>query len=138
RMTRAKVALKTALGEEYSARFVHEARVLASLNHPAVVRYVAHGALPSGELYLAMEWLEGEDLLGRLNRALISPREAAVLAARVAEGLAAAHAIGIVHRDVKPENIFLPEGDVALAKIIDFGIARLSSAPQAALLTGVM
>src|SRR5689334_12465996 len=96
RMTGTNVALKTLDGGHFNARFAREARVLASLIHPAVVRYVAHGALPSGELYLAMEWLEGEDLSGRLRRSRLTPAEGVLLTARIAEGLAAAHAIGLV------------------------------------------
>src|SRR5262245_37777854 len=95
RMTGAQVALKTRGGGEFSARFVREARVLAGLSHPAVVRYVAHGALPPDELFLAMEWLEGEDLARRLQRGKFSLGEALVLAWRVAGALEAAHALGI-------------------------------------------
>src|SRR5688572_25289977 len=65
------VALKVlhGTGEEHADRFVREARALAELRHPGIVKYVAHGRTPQGELYLAMEWLDGEDLSKRLARA---------------------------------------------------------------------
>src|SRR5215467_2483049 len=64
------VALKVlhVAGEEQKRRFAREAQALAELSHPAIVRYVAHGTTPAGEPYLAMEWLEGEDLHARLAR----------------------------------------------------------------------
>src|SRR5262249_55180462 len=94
-----------------SRRFADEAAALAALGHPAVVRYVAHGTTPSGEPFLAMEWLEGEDLGERLRRGPLSVRETIALGARVAEALAVAHGRGIVHRDIKPSNLFLCAGD---------------------------
>ncbi len=111
-------------GASDADRFVREARLLAELGHPAIVRHVAHGRTPAGELYLAMEWLEGEDLGARLRRGGLSVEDAVRLAIRVAEALAAAHARAIVHRDLKPANVFLPGGELAEAKLLDFGVAR--------------
>jgi tetratricopeptide (TPR) repeat protein len=108
-------------------RFEREVRVLAGLDHPAIVRYITHGTSPEGQLFLAMEWLEGEDLMSRLERAPLSQAESLVIAHRIAGALAAAHARGVVHRDVKPGNIFLPAGDPARATLLDFGIARVSN-----------
>jgi tetratricopeptide (TPR) repeat protein len=123
------VAIKVLLGERVNgeARFEQEARALAELSHPAVVRYVAHGVSAEGEAFLAMEWLEGEDLSIRLGRGPLTVRESVTLAFALAGALAAAHARGIVHRDLKPSNILLVGGDVALATLIDFGIARRSA-----------
>src|SRR5690242_19907341 len=70
-----------------SERFGREIEVLAKLSHPGIVRYVAHGELPSGELFLAMEWLDGEDLKSRLARAPLTAGESVQLATRVAEAL---------------------------------------------------
>ncbi|WP_437337884.1 protein kinase domain-containing protein [Sorangium sp. So ce394] len=118
-----KVMLARHAGER--ARFEREARVLSELSHPAIVQFVAHGETPDGEPYLAMEWLEGEDLRARLARGMLGVDESVALAARVAAALGTAHARGVVHRDLKPSNLFLPAGDVTLVKVLDFGIAHL-------------
>jgi serine/threonine protein kinase len=88
-------------------RFAAEAEVLASLDHPAIVRHVAHGISPRGEPFLVMEWLEGEDLARCLDHRVLTVDEVIVLGRRIASGLAAAHALGVVHRDIKPSNLFL-------------------------------
>jgi serine/threonine protein kinase len=108
-----------------AVRFAREAAVLASLQHPGVVGYVAHGEMPAGEPYLVMEWLEGEDLAGHLLRRGLTVRETLALGARVGDALGVLHARGIVHRDVKPGNILLVDGDVAQAKVLDLGLARV-------------
>jgi hypothetical protein len=121
-----RVAVKVlrGLAGAEAARFAREARLLAQIRHPGVVRYVDHGTTDEGDAYLVMEWLEGEDLRERLRRAGISIEETVLLGRRVAEALAAVHALGIVHRDIKPANIFLPAGVPADAKIVDFGLVR--------------
>ncbi len=131
RTTGGPVALKILDGDRASvSRFVRETRVLSELHHPAIVAYVAHGAFADSTPWLAMEWLEGEDLSERLARAPLSTAEAIALTARVAEALAAAHARGVVHRDVKPSNLFLPGGAIDRVKVLDFGIARVSFGDQ--------
>jgi hypothetical protein len=115
---------------QHLARFEREIEVLAELSHPGIVRHVAHGALPAGGQFLAMEWLDGEDLDTRLARAPLTTREAIQLTTRVAEALGAAHARGIVHRDLKPSNLFLPGGAVDQVKVLDFGIAQREGLPQ--------
>jgi eukaryotic-like serine/threonine-protein kinase len=107
------------------ARFEREARVLAELEHPGIVRYVAQGLTGGGAPYLAMEWLEGEDVCERLSLSRLSVPETLELGQRVAEALAFAHARGVVHRDIKPSNLFLPGGDIRRVKLLDFGIARM-------------
>jgi tetratricopeptide (TPR) repeat protein len=119
-------------------RFEAEAEVLASLEHPAIVRYLAHGTTPGGEPFLAMEWLEGEDLAERLQRGPLSAAESVALARRVAEALAAAHARGVVHRDIKPSNIFLVAGEVGQSKVIDFGVARVAGSLRTGTASGVV
>lgn len=108
----------------HDLRFTREAELLSSMSHPGIVRYVAHGVAVSGERYLAMEWLDGHDLSVRLRERGLSISEGVRLATRIAEALGHAHARGVVHRDVKPGNLFLVGGDVDAAKVIDFGIAR--------------
>ena len=125
RVTGRLVAVKTMrLGASSASRFAREARILARIEHPAVVRHVAHGTTKSGRAYLAMEWLEGEDLAQRLARGALSPRDALIVARGVAEGLAVVHEAGVVHRDVKPSNLFLAGGRLDAVRIIDFGVAR--------------
>jgi serine/threonine protein kinase/tetratricopeptide (TPR) repeat protein len=132
RSQRTPVAVKIlgGLGEGDQARFRQEAQILAELRHPGIVRYVAHGATSDGFPFLALEWLEGEDLDDRLTRGPLPPREALLLARRVADALGAAHHRGIVHRDVKPTNLFLPGGEVSAVKVLDFGVARVGAAPS--------
>ncbi len=119
------VAVKLLLGQSKRdvMRFAREARVLAALRHPGIVRHIAHGELASGEPYLVMEWLVGEDLAKALLRGRFGVKESVALCARVAEALGAAHAQQIVHRDVKPSNVFLACGRIDQARVIDFGLA---------------
>ena len=123
--------------EHHSARFAREVEMLSELSHPGIVRYIAHGELPTGELFLIMEWLDGEDLENRLARAPMKMGDAVKLTTRVAEALGVAHARGIVHRDLKPSNLFLPGGRVDQVKVLDFGIALRGTRPQLTQ-TGVM
>ena len=123
------VALKVlhtyAMGE--AARMEREAQALMKVRHPGIVRYVAHGTLDEdeGRPYLAMEWLDGEDLRQRTRRKELRLVDAIALGYRVAVALGAAHAAGVVHRDVKPSNIFLLGGQATHVKLIDFGVARV-------------
>jgi eukaryotic-like serine/threonine-protein kinase len=138
--TGGRVALKVLSGkrEQASARLIREANTLSVLSHPRIVRHVDHGALPTGELYLAMEWLDGEDLARRLSRAPLPLNEAVRLGILLAETLAAAHMHGVIHRDIKPSNVFLVGGDVERMKILDFGLARRGLAPSEISRSGVM
>jgi serine/threonine protein kinase len=124
-VTGATVALKVLVDGEPTAaqRFAREAELLAELESPEIVRYVAHGTTHTGDAYLAMEWLEGEDLADRLDRGTLSISEALEVTRAVARGLAVAHARGVVHRDVKPSNVFLVDGDPSRAKVLDFGVS---------------
>jgi serine/threonine protein kinase len=96
-----KLLHSSAFGRDETQRFAREAQILAELTHPGIVSYVAHGVLDSGQPYLVMEWLQGEDLAQRLQRRPLSPTESLKLLQRVAEALAFAHARGIVHRGQK-------------------------------------
>jgi hypothetical protein len=111
-------------GDAALARFTAEAEILESLDHPAIVAHVGHGTTADGYPYLAMAWLDGENLSRRLARGALSVQDTIALGRRLATGLAAAHAAGVIHRDLKPSNIMLEGGDVARATLIDFGIAR--------------
>jgi serine/threonine protein kinase/Flp pilus assembly protein TadD len=103
------------------ARFQREARAVAALSHPHIVALYDIGT-EQGTNYVVMELLEGHTLGQRLKTAALEWRESLEIALAVAEGLAAAHAKGLIHRDIKPENIFLTgNGGV---KILDFGLVR--------------
>ncbi len=135
---RAAVKMLHAFGSEYVSLFDREARVLAELSHPGIVRYIAHGSTADGDMYLAMEWLEGEDLAERLLGGALGIDETLVLAQKVSEAMAAAHARGIVHRDIKPSNLFLREREADKVKLLDFGVARSRAGTRPATLTGAI
>ncbi|MFO0553614.1 MAG: protein kinase [Polyangiaceae bacterium] len=129
--TGGRVALKIFASRDEHAldRFAREGKVLASLDDPGIVQHVAHGFV--GDVpYLAMEWLEGEDLSARIERGALSADEVLLLAERIGGALGVAHARGVIHRDVKPSNVFLGGGRVEGAKILDFGIARVVGGEQ--------
>jgi hypothetical protein len=140
RLTGERVAVKLlrAAGSEIESRFLREALLLSELRHPAIVRHVAHGRTGAGDLYLAMEWLDGEDLGRHLARGPLEPAAALAMLRRVAEGLAQLHARGGVHRDLKPGNVFLEGGRPERAKLLDFGIARGGAATGSLTRTGAL
>ncbi len=118
------VALKTmaSLGADETARkrFWREARAAASVNHPNVCQLYEIGE-HAGELFIAMELLDGESLAATLRRGPLSVSETLPIALGMLAALAALHARGIIHRDLKPSNVFLtPHG----VKLLDFGLAR--------------
>lgn len=126
--TGAKVALKVlhherARNVEYVKRFRREAEVLASLGHPAIVRFIAFDRAPDGTHWMALEFLEGETLKARIQRRRYEPVEAWPVVATVCDALYAAHRVGVVHRDLKPDNLYLPGSGAPPAKILDFGLS---------------
>ncbi len=113
-------------------RFHREARLLSTVDHPAIVRVIDFGQWQGG-YYLVMEYVEGETLAAALRNGPFAPERAARVLRHVAEGLEAIHTCGIVHRDLKLENVLLaagPRGEQA--RLLDFGIARLVEAEGAA------
>jgi len=109
--------------QERLARFEQEARATGMLNHPNLLTIFDVGN-HNGTPFLVSELLEGETLHSRLAKGALSPRKAVEIGAQMAQGLAAAHDKGVVHRDLKPDNVFISrEGRV---KILDFGIAKLN------------
>jgi len=120
-----KVLRRECTDERARARFVREARAAAGLNHDHVVPVFAVENPPDGPPYLVMPFIAGPTLRERVkSERRLDPREAARICAQVADGLAAAHAAGLVHRDIKPANIIL-DADHGRARIVDFGLVRV-------------
>jgi eukaryotic-like serine/threonine-protein kinase len=105
---------------EMRRRFETEARAIASLSHPSILA-IHELAIVDGLPVAVMELLEGQTLRSRLKQGPLPWRDAVQIAASIAEGLAAAHARGVIHRDLKPENVFLTNDNAV--KILDFGLA---------------
>src|SRR5215212_6206770 len=126
------VALKVLRGqyandEDFVERFRREAKNAAALNHPDIAQVYDQGHTEDGTYYIAMEYVPGGTLAQRIKgEGPLDPGEAAGVASRVADALAVAHARGIVHRDIKPQNVLLSA--TGEAKVADFGIARAASA----------
>ncbi|HEY6039482.1 MAG TPA: serine/threonine-protein kinase, partial [Kofleriaceae bacterium] len=134
-----KVAIKVlreelASSEEAAERFTREARAVNQVDHPNVIDVFAYGRLEDGRLYLVMDLVAGESLRARLADGALEAREALAILTQIAEALDAAHARGVVHRDLKPDNIMIRGPADQSGKIIDpaqrvfvldFGIARL-------------
>ena len=105
--------------------FRKEARTLTRLSHPALVQYRVLAQEPQiGAFYIAAEYIDGPNLSDQLREIKATPAELAMLTKRLAEGLAAAHQLGAIHRDISPDNVMLENGRLDRAKIIDFGIAK--------------
>ncbi|HEX4782319.1 MAG TPA: serine/threonine-protein kinase, partial [Usitatibacter sp.] len=106
--------------DTHESRFMQEARAAGSLSHPSIVTIYDVGR-EGDSAFIAMELVEGDDLRELIRNVSLTPGRSVAIAAAVAEGLAAAHERGVVHRDIKPGNIMvLADGRV---KIMDFGIA---------------
>ncbi len=135
-----QVALKVLSAELASdptglQRFLQEARLASSLSHPNIA-YIYEIGEAGGHHFLAMEYVEGESLSGRIAKGPLPLAEVTALGSQVADALDAAHSKGIVHRDIKPANIMVsPRGHV---KVLDFGLAKLQSTPLQAQETQVL
>jgi hypothetical protein len=128
RQTSKAVAIKLLKDWNGASRdaFIAEALLLSELEHPGIVRYIAHGDLSDGGAYIITEWLPGTGLDGLLHQGPLTVAQSVTLLVRTASILAAAHARGIVHLDLKPPNLFLLDGDPAQVRLLDFGLARLT------------
>ena len=128
------VSTSTALSPEVRSRFAREARAAARLKSRFSVQVFDSGELPHGTPYIVMEYLEGETLRERLRRVTrLMLSETVAILAQVARGLQRAHEAGIIHRDIKPDNIFLAHtsDDGVVAKVFDFGVVKLMDAAHA-------
>jgi tetratricopeptide (TPR) repeat protein len=124
------VAADAGVAPQEEARLAREGELLANLDHPGIVKTVAFGLLEdTGLPFVAMEWLDGEDLSARQRRAPLSLPESLELTESVGQALIAAHDAGVIHRDIKPGNIFLCDTDSppglldCCPKLVDFGVA---------------
>src|SRR6266851_4130931 len=116
-----------AFREEIRLRFVREAETAARLSHPHIVPIHSVGESPDGLVYFVMAFVDGESLGAKLKRrGRLPPEEARRIMQETADALGAAHAFGIIHRDVKPDNILL-EGSRGRVVVTDFGIAKALS-----------
>jgi Tol biopolymer transport system component/tRNA A-37 threonylcarbamoyl transferase component Bud32 len=122
------VAIKTSR-TEFSERFASEARAVAALNHPNICQLYDVGQLPDGGSYLVMEYVDGAPIAP-----VDSPRKLLDLATQIADGLAAAHAAGFTHRDLKPDNVLVTGPQTphpGRVKILDFGLAKQTTSTGA-------
>jgi serine/threonine protein kinase len=133
RVGRRRVALKVlnhtfASNPDMAQRFENEASSAGRINHRNVVTVYESRITDDGQMYVAMEFVEGKSLTEFLNEKSALPLDRVVeITRQMCAGLAAAHKLGIIHRDIKPDNIMLAEEDGAqVVKLLDFGIARLS------------
>lgn len=117
--------------DEVRRRFHQEARILAKLDHPAIVRMLDFDVTGPDSAYIAFEYLDGETLAARAEREALSLDEVVKIADQVIEALAVAHAAGVVHRDLKPSNVFLTKA--GSVKVLDFGVARVTAEDATAL-----
>src|SRR5262249_44359771 len=115
--------------ENHRRRFQQEALTASSLNHPHILTVYDAGTI-NGQQYLVTEFIDGFTLREWAQREERSWRQILELLVGIADALACAHQAGILHRDVKPENILIPKN--GYAKLVDFGLAKLLEAPSAA------
>ena len=130
-----RVAIKVLLGEaamsaDIVQRFEREAQAAGRIGNDHILEVLDLGALPSGDRFMVMEFLDGEPLNSRIERLRqLTPEQATPIVLQALAGLAAAHRAGIIHRDLKPENLFVLKQKAGVAdyvKIIDFGISKFS------------
>jgi serine/threonine-protein kinase len=128
-----KVLHNTMATAEILLRFRREAEIASRIGHPNIVEVLDFNTLPSGEPFLVMELLTGESLAARLRRGRLPEKTALDIARQIGSALDAAHRMDVVHRDLKPDNVFLCPRDVDgelrdHVKVLDFGISKIRNA----------
>jgi eukaryotic-like serine/threonine-protein kinase len=132
-----RVAIK-AIHAEYArnpeavSRFFTEAQAVNKIGHPNIIDVTDFGQSPDGDCYFIMEFLQGESLAGRLKRGRMTLAEVLQICAQISDALAASHGMGILHRDLKPDNVFLVQRghERNFVKVLDFGLAKLTGTDQ--------
>lgn len=118
---------------ELCSRFIQEARTAATINHPNVVQITDYGTIPGGSPYFVMEFLEGSPLSALIKQSGPIPAGRAVrIVTQIASGVGAAHRAGVVHRDLKPDNVFIVRDAQGndLVKLLDFGVAKVAGSAK--------
>jgi predicted nucleic acid-binding Zn ribbon protein len=132
RKTALKILHPDVVSDEIVVRFFNEARAVNEIKHPNIIDVEDFVTTPTGDHYMLMELLQGEDLRTAISReGYLAPERVAVIGEQIASALAAVHKVGIVHRDLKPDNLFLVERDgKEVCKLLDFGIAKFMGEEQ--------
>lgn len=141
-----RMAVKVLRGEmardqDVVQRFVQEAQASSAIGHPNIIDISDFGRLPDNAVFFVMEYLEGEPLTDRISRSKgLQVREALPILEQIASALSSAHSAGIVHRDMKPDNIFLIQRGQTrdFVKVLDFGIAKVGGAASKLTKTGTV
>jgi Serine/threonine protein kinase len=134
-----KVLTQKKVSDQAVLRFQAEAKAAGKLNHPNIVMILDFGTSEEGEPYMVQEYVEGTNLADLLRPHGLAIEHALGLFDQICDGLARAHESGIIHRDIKPSNVIVTKMDGGpLAKLTDFGIAKLVEADQALTSTGAM
>jgi len=109
-------------------RFEREAETLKRLRHPNIVEFLDYGQLTSGQPFMVLEWLDGRTLRAELDqRGPLAPADTLAVFEELGAALTAAHALGVIHRDIKADNVMaIQQGDWFTVKLLDFGIAKLT------------
>ncbi|MDK9703477.1 MAG: serine/threonine protein kinase [Sulfuritalea sp.] len=136
-----KVLKPQAASDEWTARFQREVQLSSLLHHPNTIRIYDYGTGPTGEFYYAMEYLEGLSLADLVERyGPVPPARSAYILRQACASLWEAHSCGLVHRDIKPQNIMLCEirGERDVVKVLDFGLVKQVTGDNTRDLTGAM
>jgi hypothetical protein len=123
-----KVLRRDLATTETLRRFEREAETLKRLRHPNIVEFLDYGQLTTGQPYMVLEWLEGRTLRAEIDqRGPLAPSDTLAILEELGGALEAAHALGVIHRDIKADNVMaLPQGEWFTVKLLDFGIAKLT------------
>ncbi|HEY3493491.1 MAG TPA: serine/threonine-protein kinase, partial [Polyangiaceae bacterium] len=126
-----------AANREAGLRFMKEAQVAGRIGHPAILDIFDVGECDDGALFMLMELLRGQPLAAALEDQALDVAQATWIASELLEALAAAHRVGVLHRDVKPQNVFLAlaADGRRVVKLLDFGIAKFQDASDESALT---